>query len=207
MRRLTSAAAPLAVALALLLQGTALAATKDVTIQGNAFTPKATKVKIGDVVRWTNRDAFNHTSTSDGVADGSGYTGIGLWSSGAIAHNGTFSFTFSFAGTYPYHCSIHPLTMQGTIKVPLTAVPASGPVGSNFTVTWASAAPTGSRVFDVQRMDPGSTKFKSWQKGVTTMSAVFKPTAPGTYVFRMRLRNATTGAASKYSPTASISAT
>jgi plastocyanin len=206
MRRLTSAAAPLAVALALLLQGTALAATKAVAIQGSAYTPKATKIKIGDVVQWTNKDAFNHTATSDGVVDGSSFTGIGLWSSGAIAHNGTFSFTFSFAGTYPYHCSIHNF-MQGTIKVPLTATPASGPVGSNFTVTWAAGGPTGSRVFDVQRMDPGSTKFKSWQKGVTTMSAVFKPTSPGTYVFRMRLRNSSTGAASKYSPTASISAT
>jgi plastocyanin len=206
MRRLTFAAVPLAMVLALLLQGTALAATKAVTIQNSAYTPKATKVKIGDVVQWTNMDSVNHTSTSDGVADGSGYTGIGLWSSGAIAHNGTFSFTFSFAGTYPYHCSIHHF-MQGTIKVPLTAMPASGPVGSNFTVTWASAAPTGSRVFDVQRMDPGNTKFKSWQKGVTTMSATFKPTSPGTYVFRMRLRNSSTGAASKYSPTASISAT
>jgi plastocyanin len=190
--------------LALLLQGTALAATKAVTIQGSAYTPKTTKVTLGDVIQWTNKDAFPHTASSDGA--GGGTTGIGLWDSGNIAHNGTFSFTFSFAGGYPYHCNIHSF-MHGTIKVPLTAMPASGPVGSNFTVTWAIAAPGGSRVFDVQRMDPGSTKFKSWQKGVTTMSAVFKPTSPGTYVFRMRLRNSSTGAASKYSPTASISAT
>jgi plastocyanin len=206
MRRLTPAAAVLAVVLTVMLQGSAFAATKDVTIQNFAFTPKATKVKLGDVVKWTNMDGFNHTSTSDGVADGGTYTGIGLWSSGAIAHSGSFSFTFRFAGTFPYHCSIHQ-TMQGTIKVPVTAAPASAPLGTTFTVTWASAAPGANLVFDVQRMDPGATKFKSWQKGVTTMSATWKPTAAGDTVFRMRVRNSSTSAVSKYSPTATVTTT
>jgi plastocyanin len=206
MRRLISTAAPVAVALALLLQGTALASTKAVTIQDYFFTPKAAKVKLGDTVQWTNLGSFSHTSTSDGVSDGSGYTGIGLWTSGTIAHNGTFSFTFSFAGTYAYHCSIHPTLMQGTVKVPLNATPASGPLGTTFTVTWASSTPGPNLVFDVQRMDPGSTKFKNWQKGVTTISAPYKPTMAGTYVFRMRLRNTSSAETSKYSPTASVTA-
>jgi plastocyanin len=206
MRRFTSAAASLAVVLVLLAQGTAMAATKAVAISGSAFAPPITKAKLGDSVQWTNMDGFNHTSTGDGVVDGSGLSGIGLWSSGAIAHNKSFTFTFSFAGTYPYHCSIHTF-MHGTVKVPLTATPASGPAGSTFTVTWATAAPGANLVFDVQRMDPAGTKFKNWQKGVTTMSATYMPGAPGTYFFRMRVRNTSTGGVSKYSPTASILAT
>ena len=208
MRRLISAAAPVAVALVLLVQGAALAATKDVTIQNFSFTPKTVKVKLGDGVKWTNAATFtNHTTTGDGVSDGSGYTGIGLWDSHVLAPNATFTFTFTFAGTYPYHCSIHPTLMQGTVKVPMTASPASGPLGTTFTLTWASAAPTGSLVFDVQRMDPGGTTFKKWQTGVTTLSATYMPALAGTYVFRTRVRNMTTGAVSNYSPKVSIVAT
>jgi plastocyanin len=196
----------MAVALVLLVQGTAMAAQKDVSISGFAFNPKATKVNLGDQVKWTNMDSVTHTTTSDGVADGSTYTGIGLWASGGLPHNGTFTFTFSFAGTYPFHCSIHTY-MQGTVKVPVAANPPTGPVGTTFTITWASAAPTGNLVFDVQRMDPGSTTFHKWQTGVTTLSATFKPSLAGTYVFRARLRNTSTGAVSKWSPKASIDAT
>jgi len=207
MRRLISAAAPMAVVFVLLVQGTALAAVKDVSIAGFAFNPKATKVKLGDQVTWTNMDPYTHSSTSDGVADGSTYTGIGLWDSGFLSPSSTFTFTFSFAGTFPYHCKVHPTLMQGTVKVPTTATPPFGQVGTTFTITWASAAPTGNLVFDVRRMDPGSTKFKKWQTGVTTRSATFTPSLPGTYVFRTEVRDMSTGAVSKWSPTASIMAT
>jgi plastocyanin len=207
MRRLISAAAPLALALVLMVQGTALAALKDVSIQNFAFNPAATKVKLGDQIRWTNLDGTTHSTTGDGVADGSGYTGIGLWDSGGLAQNGTFTFTFAFAGTYPYHCRFHPTLMHGTVKVPMVASPPSGQLGTTFTLTWASASPTGSLVFDVQRLDPGTIKFKKWQTGVTTLSATYMPTVAGTYVFRTRVRNMTSGAVSKYSPKVSIAAT
>src|SRR6185436_7658043 len=114
-----------------------------------------------DSVQWTNKVTTLHTTTSDGVNDGSGLKGIGLWHSNAISQNGTFTFQFTFAGTFPYHCSINPTLMHGTVKVPMKAKPTSGGVGTNFTITWASAAPTGSLVFDVQKMDPSGT-FKAW---------------------------------------------
>jgi plastocyanin len=204
MRRVAALGVPLAVVLALVVSGTALAAaTHDVSIANFAFSPDSTKAKLGDSVRWTNMDGFAHTSTSDGVNDGSGLKGIGLWHSASIPHNGTFTFAFTFAGTFPYHCSIHPTLMTGTVKVPMKAKPTSGGVGTNFTITWATETPTGTLVFDVQRMDPGG-KFKAWQTGVTTKSAKFKPMDPGTYQFRALLRDTSNGAKSKYSPVVKI---
>ena len=204
MKRVTALGVPLAIVLAVVMSGSALAAaTHDVSIVSFAFNPDSTKAKLGDTVRWTNTASIPHTSTSDGVNDGSGIKGIGLWTSGSLGHNGTFSFTFTFAGTFPYHCSIHPTLMHGTVKVPMKAKPSSGSVGQNFTITWASAAPTGTLVFDVQRMDPGGS-FKAWQTGVTTMSAKFKPMTPGTYEFRALLRDSSSGAKSKYSPVVKI---
>jgi plastocyanin len=80
--------------------------SNDVTIQGSAFSPSNLTVKVGDTVKWTNNDKIDHTVTSD----------TGVFNSGNIANGATFSFTFSTAGTYSYHCSIHTF-MKGTIVV------------------------------------------------------------------------------------------
>lgn len=69
----------------------------DVTIQNFAFTPQTLTVPVNTTVTWTNMDAVTHTVTSDS----------GVFTSGNMATNGTFSFKFTAAGTYPYHCSIH----------------------------------------------------------------------------------------------------
>jgi len=57
-------------------------------------------------VSWTNTGPSNHTVTAN---DGS-------FDSGTIQRNATFNFTFSKAGTFAYHCSIHP-TMTATVTV------------------------------------------------------------------------------------------
>jgi plastocyanin len=94
----------------------AFAATSAVTIQGSAFNPPTTTVKVGDTVTWTNRDAFSHTSTSD----------TGAWDTGVITAGASHSFTFTTAGTFAYHCTIHSF-MHGTIVVQGIATPASTP--------------------------------------------------------------------------------
>ena len=71
-----------------------------------AFNPDVTDVAVGGTVTWTNNDAVAHTSTSNGTG----------WNSGTIAPGGQFSFKFQTAGTYQYHCAIHP-GMVGTIVV------------------------------------------------------------------------------------------
>jgi plastocyanin len=82
------------------------AGTVEVSIQGRAFGPGKVTAKVGDVIVWTNKDSVPHTATLD---DDSCTTGsLGKDASGALV--------FSVAGTYPYHCRIHP-DMTGTIEI------------------------------------------------------------------------------------------
>lgn len=81
------------------------AATVPVTIAGFAF-PATVTAKVGDVIGFTNDDGAPHTATLD---DGSCTTEN-------IAQGATGSLVFGAAGSYPFHCKIHP-TMTGTIEV------------------------------------------------------------------------------------------
>ncbi len=82
-------------------------AAASVIIKDFSFSPASLSVAKGTTVRWTNNGPTTHTVTSN----------TSLFDSGNIAApNGTFSYTFSTAGTYAYHCSIHP-NMTGTITV------------------------------------------------------------------------------------------
>lgn len=77
-----------------------------VTIQNMAFSPASLTVKVGDKVTWTNQDSVGHSATAD---DNSFDTGV-------IAQGQSGSTTFSKAGTYTYHCKVHP-SMTATIIV------------------------------------------------------------------------------------------
>ena len=76
-----------------------------------AFSPATLTVKVGTTVTWTNMTQAGHTVTCD---DGKSFdSGI---SNPIAASGGTYSFTFSKVGTFPYHCQIHPF-MKATITV------------------------------------------------------------------------------------------
>ncbi|HEX8941424.1 MAG TPA: cupredoxin family copper-binding protein [Candidatus Limnocylindrales bacterium] len=77
-----------------------------VTIKGFAFDPASLIVPVGASVTWTNQDPAGHTVTAD---DGS-------FGSPTIQTGSTFSQTFAKAGTFSYHCSIHP-SMKATVVV------------------------------------------------------------------------------------------
>lgn len=79
--------------------------TKMVMIRNFAFTPRMITIVHGSSVRWTNRDTTTHTTTSN----------TGVWNH-TLAPGRSFTFTFKKAGTYRYHCNIHP-DMTGTVKV------------------------------------------------------------------------------------------
>jgi plastocyanin len=76
-----------------------------VAIDNFAFSPATLNVKMGQQVTWTNKQDVEHTVTADG---------------GTFDHpmppNATFSFTFPKAGSFAYHCRIHP-SMKGTVVV------------------------------------------------------------------------------------------
>ena len=70
------------------------------------FSPMSLTVKAGTTVIWKNLDGEPHTVVSDS----------GLFRSGGLDQNDSFTFKFDKPGTYKFLCSIHP-NMMGTIIV------------------------------------------------------------------------------------------
>ena len=77
-----------------------------VTIQNFAFNPPTISVKVGAKVTWTNQDSTGYTVTFDTGSD----------TSDTLANAATYDHTFATAGSFTYHCKIHP-TMKGTVTV------------------------------------------------------------------------------------------
>ncbi|MCL5010877.1 MAG: cupredoxin family copper-binding protein [Patescibacteria group bacterium] len=75
-----------------------------VAIKNFAFEPAELQIGVGAEVKWTNQDPVNHTITG---AD---------FQSGQISNGQAYSHIFETAGSYDYHCSIHP-SMQGRVIV------------------------------------------------------------------------------------------
>jgi plastocyanin len=80
-----------------------------VAIRDFAFAPAAIRVRPGTTVTWVSCEPTGtepHTSTSD----------TGVWSSPLLVTGSTNTQTFDAAGSYPYHCTLHP-GMRGTVTV------------------------------------------------------------------------------------------
>jgi plastocyanin len=75
-------------------------------IENFAFTPAEVTASVGETITWTNADSAAHTVTlDDGACD-----------TGNIAQNASAGLVFDAAGSYPFHCKIHP-NMTGTITI------------------------------------------------------------------------------------------
>jgi plastocyanin len=64
------------------------------SIAKGKYRPKNLTVKVGTTLTWSNDDSVPQSVTSDAP---------GLFDSGLLNPGGTFSYTFSKAGTFPYH--------------------------------------------------------------------------------------------------------
>jgi plastocyanin len=106
------ATALIVVALGLGARSVAAQESAAVSIVDFAFQPASVEIATGGTVTWTNTGQAPHTVTAD---DGS-------FDSGTLSPGATFSQTFATAGTFTYHCNIHP-QMTATIIV-------GGPGGS-----------------------------------------------------------------------------
>ena len=78
-----------------------------VTIANGVYSPNPVTVSVGQTVNWLNRDTIAHTATDSGVFD-----------TGSIpptsAHDA--GMTFTTAGTFNYHCTLH-TGENGTVVV------------------------------------------------------------------------------------------
>ena len=81
-----------------------------VRIKGSAYSPSPLQLRTGQTINWLNEDSIEHTATLPGVFD----TGK-ISPTSAHGENGD-QVTFRTAGTFTYHCTIHP-NMVGTIVV------------------------------------------------------------------------------------------
>jgi plastocyanin len=86
----------------------------DDVIDTSTFAPSMLRVSVGETVTWVNHDDFLHTVTSK--LRGTGAGGVRSRFDHHLKRDETFSFYFERAGTYAYHCTIHP-EMRGTISV------------------------------------------------------------------------------------------
>jgi plastocyanin len=79
---------------------------KVVSIFQFSFIPGTLTITKGTVVKWVNNDPVTHLVTSDN----------GIFESSSLNQGDSFTYTFQNAGSFPYHCHIHP-SMTGTIVV------------------------------------------------------------------------------------------
>jgi hypothetical protein len=167
-----------------------------VEMQDNHFVPAIQVSPLSGYVQWHNGGSVTHQVQTASSLPISFSTSVGP---GALSTStNTFGY---FVGTYPYRDPQFP-RMRGSIGTPLRADADSKPLGSSFSLTWSSSAPTDISI-DVQARYPGTRSFVTIVRDTTSSSGAFHPPRRGTYKLRGRGQN-DTGASTGWSPTISI---
>jgi plastocyanin len=100
------------------------AATLTVDVGDEAFEPKSITVQPGTMVTWVNRGQHPHTVSFPDVNR----------DSGELPPGGVFQAIFPTAGTYNYHCRLHP-NLTGTVVVGPIAGGTGSTTGGTGTTT------------------------------------------------------------------------
>ena len=87
-----------------------------ISVTNNAFSPATKTIPAGTTVRWawsscSGGDIYGpETCVAHSVTFDDGTTS-------PTQEKGSYSRTFSTAGSYPYHCTVHGAAMSGSISV------------------------------------------------------------------------------------------
>ena len=88
-----------------------------VNILNFKFDPTPLTIPVGTTVVWTNQDTAPHTATND---PGSAFT----FDTGMLQKGQSGSITFTTAGSFAYHCTVHP-NMHAMVVVTAAGAPAA----------------------------------------------------------------------------------
>ena len=120
-----------------------------------SFTPSTTNAVVGDIIIfvWVSG---THTTTSTSVP-----VGAKTWDTAMDINHPKFKYKIKVAGTYNFHCNIHPTTMTGKIVVSSPLDAALGTFAVNWenakaALTWKTSAKTDVSYFLVQKSLDGS---------------------------------------------------
>ena len=81
------------------------AATIQITMENLVISPAETSAKVGDTIKWVNKDIFAHTATArDGDFDVT------------MPPKTTMTLVLKKAGTVDYYCRFHP-NMKAVLKI------------------------------------------------------------------------------------------
>lgn len=78
----------------------------EVEIRSFAFNPAEIQVRIGDTIRWTNKDIAPHTATADEFG----------WDTGTLERNQTAQVEVTASMELSYFCVFHP-HMKGKVAI------------------------------------------------------------------------------------------
>jgi plastocyanin len=178
MRRAWIAAAVVALALpgvALAMEMHDAAPGPDVSILFGSVTPAKVDVVAGESVHWSNDSVRDHTVTADD----------GAYDSGSLGPNQHFSEMFDRAGTYTYHCRLHPY-IRGEVAVhTLLLGRPSQPAapGRSYPLTGRAALPAATPL--TIQFDDGSGAWRDVAQSAVaadgTFAAQVSPTTSGSY--------------------------
>jgi plastocyanin len=132
------------------------AATVTVEMRNNVFVPANITIQTGDTVTWVQRGSNHDTVSYDG-----------LWDSGFLRLNDTFSFKFNNAGSFGYYCTPHEqvgmignVTVQAGANQPPTVTLTAPASGATFlttdSITFSATASDNGSVTKVEFFSDGN---------------------------------------------------